>query len=88
MKYEEKIEELTKRIEFLEKKERIRIIKARIALFFKLIILGIIIFAMYKTYMFVKPYKEKIDAIDEKVTKVENFVNEKWNSIKKYNIFN
>ena len=84
MNYEGKIEELTKRIEFLEKKERKRIIKARIALFFKLIILGMIIFALYKTYMFIKPYKEKIDAIDEKI----NTVTETINGIKKYNIFN
>ena len=84
MNYEGKIEELTKRIEFLEKKERKRIIKARIALFFKLIILGMIIFSLYKTYMFIKPYKEKIDAIDEKI----NTVTETINGIKKYNIFN
>ena len=88
MKYEEKINELTERIEYLEKKEKIRVIKARIALFFRLIILGIIIFLLYKAYMFIKPYKEKIDDIDEKVTNVENFVNEKIDSLKKYNIFN
>ena len=39
MEYEEKINELTERIEYLEKKERRRVIKARIALFFRLIIL-------------------------------------------------
>lgn len=88
MEYEEKISELTERIEYLEKKERRRVIKARITLFFRLIILGIIIFFIYKAYMFIKPYKEKIDKIDEKVTNVESFVNEKIDSFKKYNIFN
>ena len=88
MEYEEKISELTERIEYLEKKERRRVIKARIALFFRLIILGIIIFFIYKAYMFIKPYKEKIDKIDEKVTNVESFVNEKMDSLKKFNLFN
>lgn len=88
MEYEEKISELTERIEYLEKKERRRVIKARIALFFRLIILGIIIFFIYKAYMFIKPYKEKIDAIDEKVNTVESFVNDKWEKLQKFNIFN
>ena len=37
MNYEEKIKELTERIEFLEKKEHTRIIKRRIEITFKLI---------------------------------------------------
>lgn len=88
MDYKEKINELTKRIEYLEKKERKRVIKARIILFFRLIILAIIIFLIYKAYLFIKPYKEKIDAIDEKVNTVESFVNDKWEKLQKFNIFN
>ena len=88
MYYEEKINELNERIEYLEKKEKRRTIKAGISIAYKLIKLLIIIFLLYKVYMYIKPYKEKIDTIDEKVNNVETFVNEKWNSIQKYNPFN
>ena len=40
---------------------------------------------MYNT--FVKPYKEKVDFIEEQIDGVQDFVNDKWNIISKYNIF-
>ena len=88
MNYEEKIEELTKRVEFLEKKEHYRTIKKRIKLSLNIIKILIVIFILFKIYTYIKPYKEKIDNIDTKLNTVENFVKENWNSIQKYNIFN
>ena len=87
MNNEEKIKELTERIEFLEKKEHNRIIKRRIELSFKLIKLLIILFLLFKVYTYIKPYKEKIDNMENKVDTVENYVKDKWNSISKYNPF-
>ncbi len=87
MNYEEKIKELTERIEFLEKKEHTRIIKRRIEITFKLIKLLIIIILLFKVYTYIKPYKEKIDNIENKVDTVENYVKDKWNNISKYNPF-
>jgi hypothetical protein len=37
---------------------------------------------------FVKPYKDKVDYVEEKIDSVENFVDEKLDIISKYNPFN
>ena len=88
MNYEEKIKELTERIEVLEKAEHKRIIKKRIELTYKLIKILIIIIIIFMLYSYIKPYKEKIDNIENKVNTVEDYVKNKWSSIKNYNPFN
>lgn len=88
MNYEEKIKELNERIEVLEKAEHKRIVKKRIAITFNIIKVLIIVIILIKVYLIVKPYKEKIDNIENKVDTVENYVKDKWNSIQKYNPFN
>ena len=35
----------------------------------------------------VKPYKEKVDLVEEKINTVEKYVQEKWNLIQEYNPF-
>lgn len=88
MNYEEKIKELTERIEVLEKAEHKRIIKKRIELTYKIIKILIIILLLFMLYSYIKPYKEKIDNIENKVDTVENYVKDKWSNIKNYNPFN
>lgn len=93
MNYEEKIKELTERIEKLEKAESKRIIKRRIKIFFKLLKYIIIIFLLISGYNYIndnyiKPYKEKIDYADDKIKDVESLINDKWEIIQKYNPFN
>ena len=73
------IKNLTQRIEILEKAERKRIIKRRIAIFFRLIKLVVLIVLVYYGYNYVNdkyinPYKEKIENINEKINKVEGSV--------------
>ena len=88
MNYEDKIKELTERIEVLEKQEHKRTIKRRIELTFKLIKVIAIIVIIIMIYSYIKPYKEKIDELDNKVDSVETYVKDKWNSIQKFNPFN
>lgn len=88
MNYEEKIKELNERIEILEKAEHKRIVKKRIEITFNIIKLIIFILLLIKVYLYIKPYKEKIDNIDAKVDTVENYVKDKWNNLQKYNPFN
>lgn len=88
MNYEEKIKELNERIEVLEKAEHKRIVKKRIEITFNVIKIIIIILLLIKVYLYIKPYKEKIDNIDAKVDTVENYVKDKWNNLQKYNPFN
>lgn len=88
MNYEEKIKELNERIEVLEKAEHKRIVKKRIEITFNIIKLIIFILLLIKVYLYIKPYKEKIDNIDAKVDTVENYVKDKWNNLQKYNPFN
>lgn len=88
MNYEEKIKELNERIEVLEKAEHKRIAKKRIEITFNIIKLIIFILLLIKVYLYIKPYKEKIDNIDAKVDTVENYVKDKWNNLQKYNPFN
>ena len=93
MNYEEKIKELTERIEVLEKAENKRIVKNRIKIIFKAIklfvIIGAIVFGyIYINNNYIKPYKEKIDYVSDKVENIQSFVDDKWQSIQKLNPFN
>ena len=88
MDYEAKIKELTERIERLEKFENRRILKKRIKIAWSVTKVMVVIIAIGASYYyFVKPYKEKIDYVEEKVDNVESFVKEKWESLKKYTSF-
>lgn len=84
MNNEDKIRELTERIEKLEKAENKRIIKKRIEITFKIIKLLIIIVLLLMAYNYIKPYIEKIDNLNNKVDKVENFIDNKFNGLKNY----
>ena len=89
---ENKIIELSKRIEILEKKELKRTRKKQLQIglqILKIIAILLVIFIVYTKInnTLIKPYKEKIDYIEEKTNNVENFVQEKWESIKKLNPF-
>ncbi len=93
MNYEEKIKELTERIEVLEKAENKRIVKKRISIILHtikiVIILGIILFGyIYINNHYIKPYKEKIDYVNDKVENIQSFIDDKLQSIQKFNIFN
>ena len=85
MNYEEKIKELSDRIEKLEKYENKRQLKRKIQFSLKVLKVIIVIVVIYIKY--VQPYKEKIDYVDEKVNTVESFVKDKWEMIRKYNPF-
>ena len=92
MNYEEKIKELTERIEVLEKAENKRIAKRKLKMIFTtikfVIIIGLLLFGyIYINNHYIKPYKEKIDYVNDKVETIESFVNDKWQSIQKYNPF-
>ena len=94
-----KIDELTKKIEFLETQEKKRIKKRKIELTLKIIkyitIISLILIIYIKfNNTFIKPTKEKIDFVEEKISsvdgKVDNIgdtVKEKWESIKNINPF-
>ena len=88
MNYEEKIKELTERIEVLEKAENKRIAKRKIRLIWNIvktvIILGAILFGyIYINIHYIKPYKEKIDYVNDKVENIQSFIDDKWQSIQK-----
>ena len=92
MNYESKIKELTERIEKLEKVENKRIAKRKIKIIFTtikiLFILAIIVFGyIYINNHYIKPYKEKIDYVNDKVETIESFIDDKWQTIQKYNPF-
>ena len=89
MNYEEKIRELTERVEKLEKAENKRIIKRRIEIGTKIVIGIIILVLLIMAYIhinntIIKPYKEKIDYVDEKVDKVQGFIDDKLGRLSKY----
>lgn len=90
MTNEEKIIELTKRIEILEAAENKRITKRKIKIAYELAKIIILIVILLSAYLYInskviKPYKEKVDYINDKVNNVQNFVEDKFNSFK--NIF-
>ena len=89
MDYNEKIRELTERIEKLEKAENKRIVKRRVQIISKIIIYLIILIILFMGYTylnnnFIKPYKEKVDYVNNKVDSVENFINDKFGGLQKY----
>ena len=92
MDYESKIKELTDRIEKLEKAENKRILKRKIKITWTIIKVVSIIVILLVSYFYVyskviKPYQERIDYIEDKVGKVESYVQEKWDLLKKYTPF-
>lgn len=92
MNYEAQIKELSERIAKLEKAEQKRINKRKREIIFKIIKFILIIIIILTGYIyinnnFIKPYKEKIDYVDQKVDTVEKFINDKWNDLQKYNPF-
>ena len=89
MNYEEKIRELTERVEKLEKAENKRIIKRRIEIGTKIVIGIIILVLLIMAYIhinntIIKPYKEKIDYVNEKVDKVQGFIDDKLGGFSRY----
>ena len=84
MNNEDKIRELTERIEKLEKAENKRIFKKRIEIAWGLIKLLIIIVLLIMAYNYIKPYKEKIDNVTDKVDKVENYIDSKLGGLNRY----
>lgn len=89
MNYEEKIRELTERVEKLEKAENKRILKRRIEIGTKIVIGIIILVLLIMAYIhinntIIKPYKEKIDYVDEKVDKVQGFIDDKLGGFSKH----
>ena len=89
MNYEEKIRELTERVEKLEKAENKRIIKRRIEIGTKIVIGIIILVLLLIGYIhinntIIKPYKEKIDYVNEKVDTVQGFIDDKLGGLNKY----
>ena len=88
MNYEEKIKELSDRIEKLEKYENKRQLKRKIQFSLKVLKVIIVLVVIVVVYIkYVQPYKEKIDYVEEKVNTVESFVKDKWEMIRKYNPF-
>ena len=92
MNYEEKILELERRIAFLEGEENKRIKKRKIKIAFEvsklLLIISLIVGGYVYIYSnFIIPYKEKMDAFNEKMDTVEDFIDDKWDVITKYNPF-
>lgn len=84
MSSEEKIRELTERIEVLEKAEHKRMVKRNIGLALGLIKLGVFVVLIFMAWNFIKPYKEKVDMVSEKVDKVESYINDKLGGLKNY----
>lgn len=92
-----KIDELTKKVEFLENQEKKRIKKKKFDTTLKIIKYGIIIAIILTLYIkfnntFIKPTKAKIDFVEEKISSVDvkvdkigDTVKEKWESIKNWN---
>ncbi len=72
-----KINELNERIDYLEKREQKRKRKETIRLIFNalkiFVIIGILVYGyIYVNNNYIKPYKEKMDYIEEKIDKVQN----------------
>lgn len=84
MSSEERIKQLEERIEVLEKAEHKRTIKKTISLIWGLIKLGVFIALIFIAWSYIKPYKEKIDMVSEKVENVEKVINDKLGGLKSY----
>ena len=84
MSSEERIKQLEERIEVLEKAEHKRTVKKTISLIWGLIKLGVFIALIFVAWSYIKPYKEKIDKVSEKVDSVEKFISDKFSGFKNY----
>ena len=84
MSSEEKIKALEERIEVLEKAEHKRTVKKTIGIIWGLIKLGVFIALIFIAWSYIKPYKEKIDMVSEKVENVEKYINDKFSGFKNY----
>ena len=87
MDYEIKIKELTERIEVLERAENKRVIKRKVKIYSKIGIALIVAIILISSYIYVnqkyiKPYKEKIDYINEKIEIIEDYTNNKFEDFK------
>ena len=94
-----KIDELTKKVEFLEKQEKKRIRKRNFDLTVKIIKYAVIIALLLTIYIninnkVIKPTKQKIDFVEEKISNVDekidnvgDFLKEKLGFIKDLNPF-
>ena len=95
-----KLDELTKKVEFLEKQEKKRIKEKNFKTAFKItkiaIIVGIVLFIGIKiNNKIIKPTREsleyveeKVKVVDEKLDGVGDFLKNKWDSLKGINPFN
>ena len=86
MNYEEKINKLEERIKILEKAENKRITKRKIKIGFEIAKIVAVITLLLIVYIninnkIIKPYKEKINYIEEKINDVEKITNEKSEKI-------
>ena len=84
MSSEEKIKALEERIEVLEKAEHKRNVKKGIKLAWGLTKLIVVIVLVFMAWSYIKPYKEKIDMVSEKVDKVEEFISSKFSGFKSF----
>ena len=84
MSSEERIKELEERIEILEKAEHKRTVKKRIEIIWGLTKLVVFITLICIVWSYIKPYKEKIDMVSEKVENVEKVINDKLGGLKSY----
>ncbi len=87
MDYEIKIKELTERIEVLERAENKRVLKRKVKIYSKIGIALIVAIILISSYIYVnqkyiKPYKEKIDYINEKIEIIEDYTNNKFEDFK------
>lgn len=87
MTNEEKIEELNKRIEILEKAENKRIAKRKIKIAYEITKIIILIAILLTAYLYVnnkiiRPYQEKVDFINEKLDNAQGFVEDKFSDFK------
>lgn len=89
MSNEEKIIELTKRIEVLEAAENKRIRKRKIKLAYeitKIVLLLCILLAgyIYLNVKVIKPYKDTVNTFNEKIDIVQEFFNNQTDKVKSW----
>ena len=87
MSNEEKIIELTKRIEVLEAAENRRIQKKKIKIAYEITKIVIVLAILLVGYIYInikviKPYKDTINKVNDKISNVQDFFNDKTNKVK------
>ena len=94
-----KIDELTQKVAFLEKEEKKRVRKRKINTTLKILKISAIVLILLMFYIkinnkIIKPTREKLDFVeekisnvDEKVDKVGDYLKDKWEGIKNINPF-